>query len=119
MPQITPYLHLPHPYRLAIERMDADATLRNRESFDLMCTGYGARNLMRSDDERYRDAAWQLAERRFGLGTVEVSREILEEAAELLHGYVDVVDSPHGPTANKAMRALQLLEVALGKRPAP
>ncbi len=44
----------------------------------------------------------------------------MEEALELIEGYVDVVDGDYGaPAANNAMRATQALEYALGRRPGP
>ncbi len=44
----------------------------------------------------------------------------MEEALEMIEGYVDVVDGDYGvPAANSAMRATQTLEYALGRRPGP
>jgi len=45
-------------------------------------------------------------------------RNLLEEAQELLEGYLDVRDTEHGPAANKAMQASQAIDVVLGRRPA-
>ncbi len=45
-------------------------------------------------------------------------REALEEVRELIDGYVDVIDGDYGqPAANKAMRAVQLIDEALGSKP--
>lgn len=44
----------------------------------------------------------------------------IEEALELIEGYVDVVDGDYGvPEANTAMRATNVLEYAMGRRPGP
>jgi hypothetical protein len=43
---------------------------------------------------------------------------VLSDIRDLIDGYVDVTDGDYGvPKANKAMRAVQLIDEALGGKP--
>lgn len=46
-------------------------------------------------------------------------RQCIVEAIEMLGGYVDVIDAGDHQAPNDAMRAVQMLEYAIGRRPAP
>ncbi len=47
--------------------------------------------------------------------TIEQLRDTLMDVAELIDGYVDIVDGPEGnQLPNDAMRAVQLIDEALG-----
>ena len=51
------------------------------------------------------------------LSKVEQLKDVLAEIRDLIDGYVDVEDGDYGiPKANKAMKAVQLIDDALGTR---
>lgn len=60
-----------------------------------------------------RDAIWGAAIR------IRNCEQALEEVEDLIDGYVDVEDGDYGqPYPNKAMRAQQIIDAVLGRRPA-
>ena len=63
---------------------------------------------MSSIEQQYQNEIYELGQRNIRL------KIVLEEVRELIDGYVDVVDGEDGqPRANKAMRAVQIIDEVL------